>query len=112
MRPDGGDHWRIGGFVRKRRNTRIGEETPALTRGINPGEIICVGKRLRGAISYLHQYATEDMLTQNNWQSIPSSKSTYVFTDLTVGNKYYCRIAAVGSKQQLVYSDVVNRVVA
>lgn len=87
-------------------------EAPSLSSGIDPGEIVCAGKRLAGAISYLHQYATEAMLIENNWQAIPSSKCTCLITNLNSGEKYYFRIAALGSKEQLVYSDVVNRVAA
>lgn len=87
-------------------------EAPVLTGGINTGEIVSTGKRVPGALSYLHQYATQAMMNQNDWQPVPSSKVRCVLTNLVPGELYYCRIAAVGCKQQLVYSDIVSRIAA
>lgn len=85
---------------------------PALQGGLNPGEIVSKSPRLTGAVSYLHQYATEVAMAANNWQSIPYSKSTCVIAGLTPATKYYFRLAVVGRKGQLVYSDIVSRVAA
>ena len=87
-------------------------EAPVIESGLNSGEMISKGRAVAGAVTYLHQYGTEAMVANNNWQSVPCSKSTCVLTNLIPGTKYYCRIAVVGRKEQLVYSDVVNRIAA
>ena len=87
-------------------------ETPTLQNGINPGELISSVKPMPGAISYLHQYATEASMAQGIWQTDACSKSSCVLTGLASGTKYYCRIAVVGRKEQIVYSDVVTRIAA
>ncbi|MGH2564476.1 MAG: hypothetical protein ACRDE5_08185, partial [Ginsengibacter sp.] len=42
---------------------------PILESGINPGEMVSRGTALAGAVTYLHQYATDAMMAQDNWQS-------------------------------------------
>ena len=85
---------------------------PVLESGINGGEIVSKGKRQAGALVYLHQYATEAEMLAGHWASQPCSKATCVLSNLTPGVLYYCRIAIVARKEQLVYSDVVSRIAA
>lgn len=87
-------------------------EAPVLVSGINPGELVCKGKSIPGAVTYLHQYGTEAMVAADNWQSNPCSKAVCTLTNLQPGTKYFCRIVAVGRKEQLAYSDIVFRVAA
>lgn len=86
--------------------------TPSLQNGLNPGELISSVKAVAGAVSYLHQYATEAEMAQGKWNSVASSKSSCLLTALTSGTRYYCRIAAIGSKDQIVYSAIVDRIAA
>lgn len=83
---------------------------PVLESGINTGELLSKNKAVAGAVSYLHQYGIESEMTQQLWKSVPSSKSNCLITDLVPGTKYYCRLAVVGRKDQLVYSDIVSRI--
>ena len=85
---------------------------PELRSGINSGELICKGKRVNGAVSYLHQYTTEAGLQNDEWKTLPCSRATTVLQNLTPGVRYYCRLAVVGRREQLVYSDVVSRFAA
>ncbi|MEP7238869.1 MAG: fibronectin type III domain-containing protein [Ferruginibacter sp.] len=85
---------------------------PVLQSGINSGQLLSKNKRVLNAVSYVHQYATEAEMIQDNWKSVPYSKSSCVFTNLVPGTKYYCRLVVVGRKGQLVYSDVVSRIAA
>ena len=87
-------------------------DAPKLESGLNPGELVSKGKPVTGAVSYLHQYATEVLMAADNWQSVACSKSTCLLTNLLPGIKYYCRIVVVGRKEQLVYSDIVTRIAA
>src|SRR5450432_2456399 len=84
----------------------------SIENGINPGELVSNVNRVKDAVSYLHQFATDAMLAQQNWQSVPRSKTSCIIADLQPGTKYNCRVAVPGVKGQLVYSDIVSRIVA
>jgi len=86
--------------------------TRAMENGPNPNELESKIKGVKGAVSYLYQYATDAMLAQDNWQSIPSSKTTCIITNLQPGVKYNLRVAAIGRRDQLMYSDTISRIVA
>jgi hypothetical protein len=79
--------------------------------GINSGTLDVSVKSVKGARSYVYEYATAEAMAAGNWQSAISSKSKHSFSELQPGTVYYCRVAAVGSKGQVVYSDVVSRMV-
>jgi hypothetical protein len=87
-------------------------QNPRLLQGENSGELIPKVDRVPGAIGYLHQYATEAEMAQAKWTTIPSSRSKCRIANLTPGTRYFYRVAALGTKDQLIYSDVVNRIAA
>jgi hypothetical protein len=80
--------------------------------GINNGEIICKGKPVPGAASYVFEFATLEGMTTNVWNRILSTKTTVQINNLTRGTLYYCRIGAVGTNGQMVFSDVTSRTAA
>ena len=81
-------------------------------QGKNSGELVNKVNRVKGAIAYLYQYATDAMMAEDNWQWILCSRSTCNLLNLQPGTKYNCRVGAIGPREQLVYSDVISRVVA
>jgi Fibronectin type III domain len=87
-------------------------ENLRVLQGENSGQLSTKVKQVKGAKSYLHQYATDVMMAQNNWLNIFCTRSSCMIDDLQPGTKYNVRVAAVGPKDQLVYSDVVSRIVA
>ena len=80
-------------------------ENVLVREGLNSGELI-VTVQLKGkARCYFFQY-TLDPLTENSvWESIPATTKEYTFTGLEKGKVYWCRVAAVGGNNQIVYSD-------
>ena len=44
------------------------------------------------------------------WKPITATKSKFLFTGLEGGKEYGCRVAVIGVRQQMVYSDVVTRI--
>ena len=80
--------------------------------GKNPGELISFVSRVAFAVSYLHQYADDEMLEADNWQSVPSSRITCVISNLKAGTRYHCRVAVLGTRGQVMYSDIAMRIVA
>ncbi len=83
-----------------------------LLQGENSGELVSKVNRVKGAIAYLYQYATDAQMAQGDWEWLSCSRSTCIIANLAPGTKYNCRVAAIGPKEQLVYSDVVSRIVA
>ena len=81
-----------------------------LTDGPNSGDITLRFKKVKGASSYVHQYTTDATLPDESWVSNPSTTSHFTFKGLTRGTTYYVRTIAVGSNQQTVQSNIVNRV--
>lgn len=79
-----------------------------IDRGNNHGELICKGKRVPGAASYVIEIATLEGMTTNAWNRISSTKVNVQIDNLTRGVLYYCRIGAVGANGQMVYSDVTS----
>lgn len=87
-------------------------QNPRILPGLNSGELVGKIKRVKGAVSYVHQVVSEADLAQDKWTSVPSSRITCVLTSLQAGTCYYYRVAALGTKDQLIYSDVVSRIAA
>ncbi len=83
-----------------------------IDNGSNPGELIGKVNRDKKAILYMFQYCTDAMLAAGNWQSVPSSKTTCILPNLQPGTKYNCRVAAIGAKDQIMYGDIITRIVA
>jgi hypothetical protein len=83
-----------------------------VVQGDNPGELLNKVERVKGAYAYLYQYATDAMMAQDKWEWISCSRSSCTLTDLEPGTKYNCRVAAIGPREQLMYSDIVSRIVA
>ena len=87
-------------------------ENLRVLQGENSGELLGKVKRVKGAVAYLYQYATDAQMAQDNWQWLSCSRSSCVIANLTPGTRYNVRVAAIGAKEQLVYSDVVSRIAA
>lgn len=85
-------------------------ERLVLRDGSNRGELVLRFKRVKGALSYLYQYTTDPLLAESSWVSVAATTTSFTFTGLTKCANYYCRVVAIGCKQQLVKSMVVSRV--
>lgn len=86
-------------------------ENIQVTNGLNSGMLQVSVKAVKGAKAYLHEYATTEAMKADNWQALTTTQSWATFNNLEAGKTYYCRVAAIGSKGQLVYSDPVARMV-
>jgi hypothetical protein len=74
-----------------------------------PGEAIMRAKNPKGAVAYVHQYATEPPGPNTVWHSEGSTTGNYTFTGLDSDKRYWFRVAAIGRKGQKAYSPVVSR---
>ena len=74
-----------------------------------PGEAIMRAKSPKGAVAYVHEYATEPPGPNTVWHSEGSTTGNYTFTGLNSDKRYWFRVVAVGRKGQKAYSPVVSR---
>lgn len=83
----------------------------AVANGKNSGELVVSVTAVKGAVAYVHQYTLEAVPTEQSWLSATTSTCKYVFSNLEPGKRYWCRVAAVGTKGQIIYSDPMQRIV-
>jgi hypothetical protein len=74
-----------------------------------PGEAILHAINQKGAVAYVHQYATEAPGPNTVWISQGSTTGDYTFTGLHSDKRYWFRIVAIGRKGQQGFSPVVSR---
>jgi hypothetical protein len=86
-------------------------ENLQVTEGPNTGELNVKFNRVVGARVYMIQYAEETASTPLNWQNQSSTKSKFILKPLQSGKKYQVRIAALGTNEQVMYSDPVTKLV-
>jgi hypothetical protein len=79
-----------------------------LRNGITTGEMTASVKAVRGARSYLHEYTSDPILPESEWESTPSSRSKLTFQGLEAGKKYWVRIAVLGAGEQIAYSPLAS----
>ena len=78
------------------------------TNGINPGELFLKVDTMNGAVSFNFTYTEYPPTETSAWTTVTSSKSTCTLTGLTPGKKYWIRVAAVGSKGQMVWGETIQ----
>ena len=101
------------GFELNKLPQPIGLQQPKdlkLQDGANSGELTLKFKAVKGAASYLFQYTADAGLADAGWISIPATTTSCTFKGLSKGTTYYVRAVAVGGNQQVMNSNVVNRV--
>lgn len=86
-------------------------EIVRIENGQVSGELLLNVKAVKGAQSYLHEYTSDATLAPASWVSTTSTTAKGVLTNLQPGTVYYCRVAAIGANNQLLYSDPVSRMV-
>ncbi|MGH2565682.1 MAG: fibronectin type III domain-containing protein, partial [Ginsengibacter sp.] len=86
-------------------------ETVILTDGVNAGELVLKVPSVKGARGYVPQYTMDPLTETSEWTRVVTTSSKYTFRNLVPAKKYWCRVAAVGPYNQVVFSDAVSRVV-
>lgn len=82
-----------------------------LANGVSTGVMEVSVKTVKGAKGYVYQIAREEPVTEAEWQSTNSSRSKFTYTNLQPGKRYWVRVAATGSGEQIAYSPVVSQFV-
>ncbi len=93
-------------LTKKRAGNNLGEaDAPTLTSGSGSGEIVCMIRAVKGAKYYLFEITSGDLTAESIWETHSCSRRKYTFTNLTPGQKYWVRIAVLGTGKQKVYSQ-------
>jgi hypothetical protein len=95
------------------------EPAPAITapegvhidKGINTGELVLSFKKVPAAHSYVYAFTADPLTPDSQWQTRNGTITKNTFTGLERGKRYWCRVAAVGIKNQVAYSAPVTQVV-
>lgn len=82
-----------------------------LSDGKNSGEMKFMVKKVNHAISYIFEYTVGPLTTDSKWISRGCSTKEYTYTNLPVGERLFCRVAAIGPRGQEVYSATLSRIV-
>ena len=80
-----------------------------LTNGVTSGQLIGTVKNVKAALGYLHEITEAEPVDATVWNSTPSSRSSFVFKNLQPGKKYWVRVGAIASGEQLAYSTVASQ---
>jgi len=80
--------------------------------GPNPGEMILKVSRVRGARSYLYQWTPAPVTKESVWESIADTRCKKVIKGLPLGINYCFRMAAIGSRNQIIYTEPLSRYVS
>ncbi|MEJ8843445.1 fibronectin type III domain-containing protein [Lacibacter sp. H375] len=86
-------------------------EIVRLENGVASGSLLVSVKAVKGAYSYLHEYTTDATLAPDSWVSTMSTSAKTTLSNLQPGTVYYCRVGAIGTNNQLLYSDAASRMV-
>ena len=82
-----------------------------LSDGVNAGELVLRFDKVKGARSYIYQYAPDPLTADTEWMHMLGTSSTAVITGLKSCQRYWCRVIAIGVRNQQTMSDAVARVV-
>jgi hypothetical protein len=74
-----------------------------------PGQAILHARNQKGAVAYVHQYATELPGPNTVWCSEGSTTGDHTFTGLSSDKRYWFQVVAIGRKGQKAYSPIVSR---
>ena len=71
-------------------------------------KLVCHGVKNR--ISYSHQITTDPLTADSAWTTISTTSKEHAFANLATGTKFWARIIAVGTKDQVSYSEPLSRI--
>lgn len=81
-----------------------------VSNGNSSGRLVASIKKVKGAYSYVYQVTADPLLADGTWTNMTLNSSKGIFENLTPGQRYYIRVAAVGSGTQIAYSPVSSHI--
>ena len=82
-----------------------------IAAGMNPGQATTSISGVKGARTYVHQYTLDPISDTSVWQSKYVTTRSYTFDGMGSGKKYWFRVAAIGSGEQIAYSDPLSLII-
>jgi hypothetical protein len=79
--------------------------------GRNSGEAVTSVSGVRGVKSYVHQYTPDPLTDTSIWQSKYVSTRTNTFTGLEPAKKLWFRVMAIGTGDQVAYTDPLSMII-
>ncbi|MDB5205183.1 MAG: hypothetical protein JWR72_258 [Flavisolibacter sp.] len=80
-----------------------------VVNGDQEGQLLVSVKKVKGGRAYMHQYSTDPLLNEGSWMSMTCTATKCKLEGLIPGTTYFIRVAAIGPKDQIMYSDVVSK---
>lgn len=80
-----------------------------LSNGITSGAMVSAVKPVAGGKSYVHEIVSILPIVGTVWVSSTSSTSVFVFNNLVPGKQYWVRVAVIGARGQMAYSNVATK---
>jgi hypothetical protein len=79
----------------------------SIENGLNSGELDVKVFSLSGARTFIYQYTEDPLSASSVWTSLNSTRTKQTITGLQVGKRYWIRIIAYGTNNQMTISDPV-----
>jgi hypothetical protein len=80
--------------------------------GPQPGDMILKVRRVIGARSYLYQWTPAPLTPESVWESIADTRCKRVISGLPLGINFFFRMAAVGSRNQIIFTKPLSRYIS
>jgi hypothetical protein len=80
-----------------------------LTNGITSGVLTATVKAVAGATGYLYEISSTAPDDAPAWESTSSTRAKFTFKNLQPGKRYWIRVAATGSGEQIAFSPVASQ---
>jgi hypothetical protein len=82
-----------------------------LINGVTSGELESIVGAVKGSKLYLHQISETEPTENTVWDTRTCSRCKYTFKGLVPGKKYWVRVAATASGDQIAYSTIASQYV-
>lgn len=82
-----------------------------LTDGPNSGDLKLSIKAVKDARSYNYELTPEPLTADSLWSTKGSSSSEFVFTNMEVGKRMFCKVTAIGTRGQVMSTNILSRIV-
>jgi hypothetical protein len=88
---------------------------PVITKidnGNGTGELVITAKWLPGVRTFMYEYTAEPLTVDSEWMNHSTTSIKALISNLVSGKKYWCRVVAYGSGDQVTVSDpALSRIV-
>ena len=82
-----------------------------IVSGENSGQAFLKVSGVKGIKTYAHQYTPDPLTDASVWQTKYVTTRYYTFEGLETAKKYWFRVAAIGSGDQIMYTDPIAMVI-